>query len=133
MIMHCLDLKGKELWKFKTYGMVWMRVVFLDRIAYFTSWDCNLYAVNIDTQELVWKFRTEGSPCDISPPHESFELVMKVTEREVSEDSRKTYEFAEPVEEERSTSEYKSEITYQMGTAYRQKGKYQVDEKTEGF
>lgn len=36
-------------------------------------------------------------------------------------------------EDELNTSTYKSEITYHMGTAYREKGKYQIDSDEEEF
>ncbi len=133
LILHCYNLDGSEKWNFKTQGMVWMQTVFLGRTACFSSWDCNVYAVNIDTHELLWKFRASGSPSEISPPHEVFEFVMKVQESEMREEGRKRYDFEMKDDDEEGTSAYKSRITYQVSTQYSAKGKYQVDEKTEGF
>ncbi len=132
-ILHCYGLDGKEIWNFETQGIVWMQPSFHGRTVFFTSWDCNLYAVDVDTHRLLWKFRAAGSPSYVSPPNESFELSVKIPNKEFKEEQKKSYDVSFDREDELGTSTYKSEITYQMGTAYIKKGKYQVDEKTEGF
>ncbi len=132
-ILHCIGLDGKELWNFETQDLVWMQPSFKERIVYFTSWDCNLYAVNIDTHRLLWKFRAAGSPSYVSPPQEIFELQMKISDNVIEEEEKKTYDMKFEREDELNTSEYQSMLTYQISTQYSSKGKYQVDEKTEGF
>jgi outer membrane protein assembly factor BamB len=133
MIMHCLELSGKELWKFQTQGVVWMQVVFLGRTAYFSSWDCNMYAVDIDTHELVWKFRASGSPSDLAPPHESFEFVMKIHQSDMEKEVAKRYDFLLTEEGDDAAGAYKSKVTYRVSTQYAARGKYQVDSDEERF
>ncbi len=132
-IFRCLDLDGKELWRFETQGLVWMQPSFRNRTAYLTSWDCNLYAVDVDTHKLLWKFRAEGSPSYVSPPHESFELSVNIPKGDMKDEPKKVYDMNFEREDELNTSTYKSEITYQMGTTYREKGKYQIDSDEEEF
>ncbi len=131
--LYCLDLDGKLLWKFATQGSIWLTAVFYGNNVIFPSWDCNLYCIDNDTQEIIWKFRTEGSPSYVPPANEEFEVVMKRTADEMKseEGDRKTYEI-EGLEEE-GTSEYKTRITYQVSTQYASKGKYQVDSDEEEF
>jgi hypothetical protein len=92
-----------------------------------------MYVVDTSTHELVWKFRTEGSPSILPPPYESFEIEMKIPKSEVEEEVvKKTYDL-NLGEEEDGTSAYKSRITYQISTQYSAKGKYQIDSDEEAF
>ncbi len=130
--MHCFSLEGKELWRFKTNGFVFEGSVMVGNRIIFGSWDCNLYCVDVATRQLVWKFRAPGSPSYAPPPYESFEIDFEVPKSKIEDSAGKKYDFR--LESENlNTSEYKSDMTYQSGTTYRERGKYQVDEKTEGF
>jgi hypothetical protein len=122
------------LWKFKTQGWIWFRPTYWEGKIYFTSWDCLLYCVDVETQELLWKFRSRGGPAPIPSAFESFELRVKkpVEETVFREDvGRKTYDMV--FEEEDAPDFYKSRITYQISTQYASKGKYQTDSKEEAF
>ncbi len=133
--LYCLDLNGNMIWKFKTFDMTWGRTKVIDGRVYFGSYDCNLYCVEYETGKLIWKFRADGSPSYVPPPHETFELEVnkgKFEETVIESGDRKRYEF-DFRDEEESTSEYKSDITYQMGSTYMKKGKYQTDSRTEEF
>ncbi len=130
--MHCFTPDGKELWRFKAEMFVYEWSVMLGNHLLFPSWDCNVYCIDIRTRQVVWKFRCAGSPAYVPPPYEAFEFQTTVSEKEFREERRKDYSF-EFREEEDNTSEYKSDITYQMGTTYREKGKYQVDSREEEF
>ncbi len=132
MNVHCLSLDGKILWRKEFDGLVFIRPVAQDGVLYFTCWDCNTYALDIKTQDVVWKFRMDGSPSYLPPEYGSYEVGMKITGTDLEETTRKDYGLSFK-EEERNTSAYKSEITYQMGTTYREKGKYQIDSQTEEF
>ena len=130
--MHCFDLNGRELWRFKTEGFVFEGSAKIGNRIVFGSWDCNLYCVDVDTKRLIWKFRAPGSPSYAPPPYESFEVDFEVPKSEVDESAKRQYDF-HLESENLNTSEYKSDITYQSGTTYREKGKYQIDSKTEEF
>ena len=132
-LMHCLDLKGKEMWRFKTTGYVWHQNITVGNKLIFGSWDCNLYCVNKDTGELIWKFNTGSSPCNVPKTYEGYEVVMSIPESSLEEESLKNYSISFTEDGMRDTSQYKSEITYQSGNTYRERGKYQVDSDKEGF
>ncbi|MBN2330866.1 MAG: PQQ-binding-like beta-propeller repeat protein [Candidatus Aenigmarchaeota archaeon] len=131
--MHCVSLDGKLLWKFETRDGVYARPLMIGSSLFVASWDCNVYCIDVNTRRVTWKFKAEGSPCYVPPPHEAFELNVKFSSEEVEESGRKTYEFDLTENDERDTSEYKSTITYQSGTTYREKGKYQIDSREEAF
>jgi outer membrane protein assembly factor BamB len=132
--LYCLDLSGNIIWKFKTFEMTWGKTKIIGNRVYFGSYDCNLYCLDYETGKVVWKFRADGSPSYLPPPHESYELEVNkgIPEKVIEDGDRKRYDFSFR-EKESSTSEYKSEITYQMGSTYMKKGKYQIDSRTEEF
>jgi len=132
--LHCLNLQGRELWKFRTEGAIWLKPVSFDNKILFTCWDCHVYVVDANTGKLVWKFRSAGEPSPFPPPYDTFELVMKKTVDRGAEakEGPKKYEITFS-EEETGTSAYKSRITYQVSTQYREKGKYQIDSDEEAF
>jgi outer membrane protein assembly factor BamB len=131
--LSCLDLDGKELWRFKAQDIVWLQASFHERLVIFSSWDCNVYAVDIDTHELAWKFRASGSPSFLPPPMESFELQMKIRESDFEESQAKAYDISMAEEAEDVGGHYKSTITYRVSTRYASKGKYQVNRDEEEF
>ena len=59
---YCLDLDGKERWRFPTNSMVYNNhgAAFRGNVVFFTSMDGCLYAVNADSGKLLWKFKTGG-------------------------------------------------------------------------
>ena len=130
--MHCFNLDGRELWRFKTDGIVYERSVMIGDNLIFPSWDCNLYCIDVRTRNVVWKFRAPGAPAYVPPPYESFEVEMSVSEKEVEESGRKSYDLGAG-SEEAGLDTYKSRITYQVSTQYASKGKYQVDSDEEAF
>jgi len=130
--IHCIDLQGHGLWHYKTNGYIWWKSVMLGRRLIFGSWDCFVYCIDIETRQAVWRFRTSGGPSPVPPANEAFELVLKIPKRTIEEERKKTYEL-NVEEEEAGTSAYKSRITYQVSTQYREKGKYQIDSDEEAF
>ncbi len=130
--MHCFDLEGNELWRFKTDWLVYERSVMIGNNLIFPSWDCNLYCIDVRTRNVVWKFRAPGAPAYVPPPHEVFEVEVSVSEKDVEESGRKTYDLGTP-EDDSGLDTYKSRITYQVSTQYAAKGKYQIDSDEEEF
>ena len=62
------------------------------------------------------------------PPHEGFELEMKIQETSESVE-KKAYDISfSTVEESSGGGVYRSKSEYQSGNTYREKGKYQVDD-----
>jgi outer membrane protein assembly factor BamB len=115
--------------------MWWRPAISKDRI-YFTSWDCFLYCVDTESHDLVWKFRSQGSPSYVPPPFDSFELTVKKPVEDSGfkeEGSSKRYQM-DAGETEEKEQFYKSRITYQISTQYQSRGgKYQVDSDEEEF
>jgi outer membrane protein assembly factor BamB len=133
--LYCLDMDGDVLWKFPTQGIMWYCCSIWEDKVYFTSWDCYVYCVDINTHQLVWKFRGQGEPAYVASAFESYELKVKkeVTSTGIEDtEKRKKYDF-DAGENEDSVSQYKSRVTYQMSTQYASKGKYQVDSDEEAF
>ena len=132
--LYCLDLNGRELWRFRTEGAIWLKPVNFDDKILFTCWDCHVYVVDANTGKLVWKFRTAGEPSPFPPPYDTFELVMKRTTDTGAKDDKAVKKYDLNLgEDEESTSAYKSRVTYQISTQYSEKGKYQIDSDEEGF
>ncbi len=126
--LHCLDLQGKELWKYGVQGGVIGKIAVLDDRVYFGSYDCNLYVVDIKTHTLAWKFKAKGSPSYFPPPFDEFEVAMKTQMEPKPEEKKKTYELNLTEEPHEMGGFYKSKITYQVNIHYREKGKYQVED-----
>jgi outer membrane protein assembly factor BamB len=129
--LYCLDLRtGRVLWKFPTQGELWWKPAVWDDRIYFTSMDCFLYCLDLSTHKVIWKLRGQGETSPMTSPFDSFELVVKKRTEESGmeeKEGRKRYNI-DAFEEQRG-SFYKSRITYQMSTQYREKGKYQTDEE----
>lgn len=130
--LYCLDLSGKELWRFPTQKDLIGQFTIHDGKILFGSYDCHLYAVDLDSGSLAWKFRTQGSPCYVPPPFELFEVVFRTGEPE-QEEAKKHYDLNIEAGGEEREGAYKSRVTYQTSTRYREKGKYQVDSREEEF
>ncbi len=73
-IVIAIDLEGKEMWRFKTSGLVISVVVHGDKI-YFTSEDGNLYVLSKEGKEL-WRFKFgEGGSYDFPSIYGNMILV----------------------------------------------------------
>jgi outer membrane protein assembly factor BamB len=129
--LHCLDLKGKELWKFRTLDGLYAMTTMVGNHLIFGSWDCNVYCIDKDTRRVIWKFQAEGSPATLPPPHEAFELNFKIPDDELGGGREKEYDFH--FDEEESMSTYKSRVTYRVSSQYAARGKYQKDSDEEAL
>ena len=88
----------------------------------------------MDTQKLLWKFRTEGSPGYFPPQNETFTMTLNFNNRVTPNDipKKKKYDLDMKEEGEDSTF-YKSRLTYQSSTRYNEKRTYQVDSNEDEF
>jgi outer membrane protein assembly factor BamB len=57
---YCLGLEGKEIWRFRTNGVILGKAVIHDGKVFFESSDYNVYALDAMTGKLVWRFSTSG-------------------------------------------------------------------------
>jgi outer membrane protein assembly factor BamB len=74
--------KFDRMWKVGEGGTAYQAPIIVGDIIYFGSCNHNVYAVNIKSGKLVWKFRTPGSPAYVPPPFEAFELQTTVSSKE---------------------------------------------------
>ncbi len=62
---YSVDIKtGKELWRFKTGGVITGRPAVVNDRVFFTSFDQNCYALDIETGKEVWRFRAKAEMFD---------------------------------------------------------------------
>ena len=114
-------------------GPVWWKAAISGGVVYFSSYDCNLYAVDVNTRKLLWKFRCSGSPSYLPPANDEYEVEILIPKDEVDADVReKRYDIGF-VDDDETAGAYKSKITYRMSTQYASKGKYQVDSDEEAL
>jgi outer membrane protein assembly factor BamB len=59
----CLDMDGKEIWRFPTGRVIESKAVVKEGRIYFGSEDGNLYCLNLDGEE-VWRFKIDGEIWD---------------------------------------------------------------------
>ena len=127
--LYCIDLNGREVWRFKTNGFIWWKSAIVGNNVVFGSWDCLLYCIDRETRDVIWKFKTAGGPSPIPPANDAFQLELKVHDSEKKEEGGKTYQLSLAGEGEEDGAFYKSRITYQVSTQYREKGKYQTTDE----
>jgi outer membrane protein assembly factor BamB len=74
--LHSLDtITGVEVWRFPTKRSVTAQPYILDEVVYATCHDNNLYALNVNTGDMLWKHQMESS-IKLSP------LVLKIGEQD---------------------------------------------------
>jgi outer membrane protein assembly factor BamB len=83
--LYVLDTKGRLAWKFTTKALYNSHPAVFNGVLYFGSWDCKLYAIDVNTREVLWTFRSsiaEEAPVDLGEvvPKETFQVVWKVSE-----------------------------------------------------
>ncbi|UCC91405.1 MAG: PQQ-like beta-propeller repeat protein [Candidatus Aenigmatarchaeota archaeon] len=122
---YCLDMNGKVLWKFKTKGGIWSGPASYKNLVIFGSFDCNLYALEKDTGEVVWVF--ESADKNQTPWEYVITGSEKYNEPEnhfEGEDKKGIYKLNEAKFSVSShyifQSEYKVKLEYQSSGAYNQ-------------
>jgi len=68
---YAIDNQGREVWKFATQRPIKSDPAIENGIAYLTSYDGHVYALNAETRELVWMFPPRPSP--VPPPEDGTE------------------------------------------------------------
>ena len=58
--LFCLNLRGEEIWKYKTNDLLFSTPVIRNGAVYFGNEDGCLHAVSAETGKLLWKFPTGG-------------------------------------------------------------------------
>lgn len=125
MHLHCINLEGRAEWKHDVKSILWWKPAIADDVLVFGTWNCLLYCMNVNTHDVLWKFKVPGSPSPLPPANDVFTFEIDVKE-DVAEDVKKVYEldFEEKVE---TGSFYKSRIVYQFNNQYKAKGQYTDD------
>jgi len=59
-ILHCVDIFGKDIWKFKTEKAVAASAAISDGAVYVGSTDGAFYAVSLEDGKERWRFQTDG-------------------------------------------------------------------------
>jgi hypothetical protein len=123
--LYVLDLDGSEAWRFKTQGPIYTSVTVENGIAYFGSWDCHIYAVDINTREEVWRFTTSiASPSYLPPAYESFETELSIPKsEETGHEEKKKYGAttfgSQLFGEYKMKSQYKTKSEYKTESEYK--------------
>ncbi len=60
---YCLDMQGKEIWRFRTGGVIESKPTILDGKIYFGSEDGNMYCLDLEGNE-IWRFKVDGQIWD---------------------------------------------------------------------
>jgi|GEM_PF-336948 len=60
---YCLDMDGREIWRFRTGGVIESKAVVKEGRIYFGSEDGNLYCLDLKGKE-IWRFRVDGQIWD---------------------------------------------------------------------
>ncbi len=60
---YCLDMSGKEIWRFRTGGVVESKAVVRKGRIYFGSEDGNMYCLDLKGNE-IWRFKVDGQIWD---------------------------------------------------------------------
>jgi len=61
--LYCLDRNGKEIWRFRTGGVVESKAIVREGKIYFGSEDGNFYCLDLEGRE-IWRFKVEGQIWD---------------------------------------------------------------------
>ncbi|NIP40906.1 MAG: PQQ-binding-like beta-propeller repeat protein [Candidatus Aenigmarchaeota archaeon] len=61
--LYCLDMNGKEIWRFRTGGVIESKAVVKEERIYFGSEDGNLYSIDLQGNE-IWRFKVDGQIWD---------------------------------------------------------------------
>ncbi len=115
-ILRAIDNKtGRVLWEFKTNGIVVGIPLVVNDIIYFGSWDCNLYAIDINGK-LLWKFPTSLShqaPIHLPPPEAS--KTAEIIWQPVAEEKKEEGTIESNINE---YGEFRGAYTGEMKTDY---------------
>ena len=78
---YCLDLSGKEIWRFATEGKIFSgRSPIWKGKVYFASTDYHVYCLDMNTGEMLWKFATSNlNPTTYPDIKEGFEAVVNIS------------------------------------------------------
>ncbi len=124
--LYAVDAKtGKELWRYHTGTVNYHHpAVWNDKI-FFSSWDCHIYAVDIEGNAL-WRFATSVSKeSEIPPTYDAWEAEIKK-----SSDVSDTIDTAEKYSgaiENLNLSEYGTKSEYAGKSEYTHKSEYTTD------
>jgi outer membrane protein assembly factor BamB len=122
---YCLDMSGREVWRYRASFSIFTSAAIFGNAILFTSMDCHLYALDLDTGEERWRFATSTlSISRLPPPYESFRLEVSKSGVVDHFDVKEKYKKGKS--EVVSLSDYHVSSEYATTSEYKQKSDYDV-------
>ena len=90
-MFYCLDMSGREQWKYSTKARIKSDATANDGVIYFSSYDKHVFALNAETKELIWKF----PPDPIDPEEAAADKDKKAEEPPKQEGIKLDWEVGE--------------------------------------
>jgi outer membrane protein assembly factor BamB len=119
----CLDMEGKELWRFVMALPAFWESEIHENTIYLGSYDCHLYAIDINTRKERWRFATSSSVISSLPPaYEGWETQIEIPRSEEIEEKKSKY--AASIFGSELFGQYKTESPYKTKSAYKTKSEY---------
>ncbi len=121
--LYALDSKtGKELWRFRTGTVNYHFPTVWEGKIYFSSWDCHIYAINLEGKE-IWRFASSNlGESEIPPTYGAWKMEIKKSG--IDEETVEEEKYKEKKEESVSLSDYHVTSEYSTESEYKQKSDY---------
>jgi len=123
--VYALDKKtGQEIWRYHTGSLNYHIPTFWNGKIYFSSWDCHIYAIDINGNPL-WRFATSSSkPSYVPPTYEGWEAeIKKSAELSDTVESADRYAPSETI----NLSDYGAKSEYAGKSEYTHNSEYSAE------
>lgn len=123
---YALDAKtGKEIWRFQTGNFNYHFPTVWNGKIYFSSWDCHVYAIDLQGNEL-WRFASSSlKESEIPPTYGAWKMEIKKSS--IDEEAEVEEKYKEKKEESVSLSDYHVTSEYSTTSEYKQKSDYDTN------
>ena len=121
----CINLEGKELWRFAIDGLMWDIPSYHKGKIIFGTWSCHVHTLDALTGKEVWRFTTSNTkPSPLDPPYSSFRTEIKKSTH--VDETVKESKYKKKKEETVSLSDYHVTSEYSATSEYKTKSDYDV-------
>ena len=115
----CLSKDGKPIWKFEMQLPGGVEAALHKGVLYIGSFDCNLYAVDAQTGNLLWKFQTSMStPSKVDVERALSGVAFKIVIQPPAKAAEQEKYRQQSLEHEGRDSQYAFKPTYIMQSKY---------------
>ncbi len=115
-LIACVSPEGKIIWKFITNGPSWVGPYINDGKLFAGSWNCYFYRLDPGTGEVLWKFRTGGSPSKEKViDHSEVALITIVTGEGATVEGKKPGKYEPTPDIQIIENEYTTKSEYSSG------------------